>query len=104
MQTRDTRFACARFGNMAWSTGSVLPEWRRMLDETGVIGTTGPHMRRYIITVDRMMTSVPGLFAAGVLRVQLTRQVTTAVGDATTAVIAVEKYLAERRSAAPAGV
>lgn len=58
----------------------------------------------YIVTNDRMMTSIPGLFAAGDLRVQLTRQVTTAVGDATTAAIAVEKYLAERRSAAPAGV
>jgi thioredoxin reductase (NADPH) len=59
----------------------------------------------YIITDDRMMVpSIPGLFAAGDLRVQLTRQVTTAVGDATTAAIAVEKYLAERRSAATAGV
>lgn len=56
----------------------------------------------YVITDDRMMTSIPGLFAAGDLRVQLTRQVTTAVGDATTAAIAVEKYLAERRSAAVA--
>jgi thioredoxin reductase (NADPH) len=45
-----------------------------------------------------MMTSIPGLFAAGDLRVQLTRQVTTAVGDATTAVIAVEKFLKDRRS------
>ena len=53
----------------------------------------------YLLTDDRMMTSVPGLFAAGDLRAQLTRQVTTAVGDATTAAIAVEKYLAERRSA-----
>ena len=52
----------------------------------------------YIITDDRMLTSIPGLFAAGDLRVQLTRQITTAVGDATTAAIAVEKYLAERRS------
>jgi thioredoxin reductase (NADPH) len=51
----------------------------------------------YLITDDRMMTSIPGLFAAGDLRVQLTRQVTTAVGDATTAAIAVEKYLAERK-------
>ncbi len=49
----------------------------------------------YIITDDRMMTSIPGLFAAGDLRVQLTRQITTAVGDATTAAIAVEKYLKE---------
>ncbi|HEV2290881.1 MAG TPA: thioredoxin-disulfide reductase [Gemmatimonadales bacterium] len=54
----------------------------------------------YVITDDRMMTSIPGLFAAGDLRVQLTRQVTTAVGDATTAAIAVEKYLAEQRSQA----
>ncbi len=53
----------------------------------------------YIITDDRMMTSIPGLFAAGDLRVQLTRQITTAVGDATTAAIAVEKYLAERKAA-----
>lgn len=54
----------------------------------------------YMITDDRMMTSIPGLFAAGDLRVQLTRQVTTAVGDATTAAIAVEKYLTERKQRA----
>jgi thioredoxin reductase (NADPH) len=42
----------------------------------------------YIVTDDHMMTSIPGLFAAGDLRVQLVRQITTAA-------IAVEKYLAE---------
>jgi thioredoxin reductase (NADPH) len=52
----------------------------------------------YLITDDRMMTSLPGLFAAGDVRAQLTRQITTAVGDATTAAIAAEKYLTERRS------
>jgi thioredoxin reductase (NADPH) len=51
----------------------------------------------YLITDGRMMTSMPGLFAAGDVRAQLTRQVTTAVGDATTAAIAVEKYLAALR-------
>jgi thioredoxin reductase (NADPH) len=51
----------------------------------------------YLITDDRMMTSIPGLFAAGDVRSQLTRQITTAVGDATTAAIAVEKYLAALR-------
>jgi thioredoxin reductase (NADPH) len=51
----------------------------------------------YINTDERMMTSIPGLFAAGDLRMQLTRQVTTAVGDATTAAIAVEKFLKDRR-------
>ena len=57
----------------------------------------------YLLTDDRMMTSIPGLFAAGDLRVQLTRQVTTAVGDATTAAIAVEKYLTERKTKVVAG-
>ncbi|HEY3934237.1 MAG TPA: thioredoxin-disulfide reductase [Gemmatimonadales bacterium] len=51
----------------------------------------------YVVTNDRMETSLPGLYAAGDLRVQLTRQVTTAVGDATTAAIAVEKFLAARK-------
>jgi thioredoxin reductase (NADPH) len=47
----------------------------------------------YLLTDSNMETSIPGLFAAGDVRSQLTRQVTTAVGDATTAAIAVEKYL-----------
>ena len=47
----------------------------------------------YLITDANMHTSIQGLFAAGDLRAQLTRQVTTAVGDATTAAIAAEKYL-----------
>jgi thioredoxin reductase (NADPH) len=49
----------------------------------------------YVVTNDVMMSSIPGLFAAGDVRAQLTRQVTTAVGDATTAVIAGTRYLAE---------
>jgi thioredoxin reductase (NADPH) len=65
-------------------------------------GLVKAHVRHdengYLVTDERMMTSIPGLFAAGDLRVQLTRQVTTAVGDATTAAVAVEKYLAERRA------
>ena len=51
----------------------------------------------YLRTDANMQTSVRGLFAAGDVRAQLTRQVTTAVGDATTAAIAVEKYLKSRR-------
>lgn len=49
----------------------------------------------YFVTNEVMMSSIPGLFAAGDVRAQLTRQVTTAVGDATTAVIAATRYLAE---------
>jgi thioredoxin reductase (NADPH) len=61
---------------------------------TGVIDAHFEHdAMGYVTTDTNMMTSVPGLFAAGDLRSQLVRQVTTAVGDATTAAIAAEKYL-----------
>jgi thioredoxin reductase (NADPH) len=48
-----------------------------------------------------MMTSVPGIFAAGDVRAQLTRQVTTAVGDATTATLAAVKWVEERAKGNP---
>ncbi|HEX8726698.1 MAG TPA: thioredoxin-disulfide reductase [Gemmatimonadaceae bacterium] len=68
---------------------------------TGVIADHVDHdATGYLITDWNMQTSVPGLFAAGDVRVQLTRQVTTAVGDATTAAIAAEKYLKARADAA----
>jgi len=51
----------------------------------------------YIITDATMASSIPGLFVAGDVRAQLTRQVTTAAGDATTAAIAAEKYLKAMR-------
>jgi thioredoxin reductase (NADPH) len=72
---------------------------------TGVIDGHVEHdAAGYLLTDSNMQTSIPGLFAAGDVRVQLTRQVTTAVGDATTAAIAVEKYLTARKNghAAPA--
>jgi thioredoxin reductase (NADPH) len=47
----------------------------------------------YIITNDRMETSIPGVFACGDVRAQLVRQVTNAVGDGTTAAVAAEKYI-----------
>jgi thioredoxin reductase (NADPH) len=66
---------------------------------TGLVKQHAEHdPNGYLVTDDRMMTSIPGLFAAGDVRAQLTRQITTAVGDATTAAIAVEKYLTDRRS------
>jgi FlaA1/EpsC-like NDP-sugar epimerase len=48
----DTRFVVVRLGNIAWSPGSVLPIWQRMLDESGVIETTGPSMRRFFMNLE----------------------------------------------------
>lgn len=52
----------------------------------------------HLITDHRMETSLPGLFAAGDVRSQLIRQISTAVGDATTAAVAAERYVTELRA------
>lgn len=47
----------------------------------------------YILTDENMETSIPGIFACGDVRHQLVRQITNAVGDATTAAMAASKYI-----------
>lgn len=47
-----TKFMCVRYGNVAWSTASVLVLWRNYLKTTGVIETTGPEMLRFFFTVN----------------------------------------------------
>ncbi len=54
----DTRFTCVRYGNVAWSTGSVLPIWKDMFDKTRVLKTTGPEMTRFFFTVDHAVELV----------------------------------------------
>lgn len=53
-----TRFTCVRYGNVAWSTGSVLPIWKDMFEKTGVLKSTGPEMRRFFFTVDHAVELV----------------------------------------------
>lgn len=52
----------------------------------------------FIITDDKMATSVPGIFAAGDVRAKFLRQITTAVGDGALAAFAAEKYLEELKT------
>lgn len=47
----------------------------------------------FIKTNERLATSIRGIFAAGDVRRKLLRQISTAVGDGATAVMAVERYL-----------
>ncbi|MBU8933780.1 MAG: thioredoxin-disulfide reductase [candidate division Zixibacteria bacterium] len=49
----------------------------------------------YILTDEKMETSIPGIYACGDVRAQLVRQITNAVGDGTTAAVAAEKRLEE---------
>jgi thioredoxin reductase (NADPH) len=47
----------------------------------------------HIVTDQAMRTTVPGIFAAGDVRSQFVRQITNAVGDATTAALAAHQYV-----------
>ena len=49
----------------------------------------------YLLTDQYMRTNIPGVYACGDTRAQLAKQVTTAVGDATTAVLHAERYIEE---------
>jgi thioredoxin reductase (NADPH) len=100
----------AKTGMTALKLRNLVTHERRTLDATGLFvfigfrpntGVIAEHFDHdvmgYVITDNAMMTSVPGLFVAGDLRSQLTRQVTTASGDATTAAIAADKYITRFR-------
>ena len=52
-----------------------------------------PLERGYIRTDDEMRTSIPGVFAAGDIRVKSLRQVVTAVSDGAIAAVSAEKYI-----------
>jgi thioredoxin reductase (NADPH) len=47
----------------------------------------------FILTDDKMQTSIPGVFAAGDIRSKLFRQISTAVGEGAAASYSAEKYL-----------
>ena len=49
----------------------------------------------FVITNDRMETPVPGVYVAGDVRSQYVRQISNAVGDATTAAVAATRYIEE---------
>ena len=57
-KTSKTNFFCLRFGNIAWSSGSVLPIWHRMKKNKGIITSTGPEMKRYFFTVEEASSFV----------------------------------------------
>jgi len=58
----------------------------------GQIEMTG---RKYIMTNDKMETSMPGVFAVGDVREKWLKQIATAVGDGAIAGMAAESYIAE---------
>lgn len=54
----DTRFLCVRYGNVAWSTGSVLPLWYEMNKKNNQVITTGPQMYRFFFSIEEAVDLV----------------------------------------------
>ena len=53
-----TKFICVRYGNVTWSTGSVLPIWKQMFKKNKTILTTGPYMRRFFFSVNEAVSLI----------------------------------------------
>ncbi|MCP5854318.1 polysaccharide biosynthesis protein, partial [Klebsiella pneumoniae] len=50
---QDTRFAVVRYGNVAGSRGSVVPFFKRLIEEGAhELPVTDPRMTRFWITLD----------------------------------------------------
>ncbi len=48
----NTKFGCVRYGNVAWSTGSVFPIWEEMTNSEKHVVSTGPEMSRFFFSID----------------------------------------------------
>jgi len=48
----NLQISCVRYGNVLWSTGSVLPVWHNMHKNNEAILTTGPEMTRFFFSID----------------------------------------------------
>jgi FlaA1/EpsC-like NDP-sugar epimerase len=53
-----TSFCCVRFGNVAWSRGSVLPSWKKQAEKNGCIHVTNSEMTRFFMSKDQAIRLV----------------------------------------------
>lgn len=58
VQSIDTRFVLARYGNVMASRGSVIPLFRNQLDNNKDITVTDPSMTRFMMNMDRAVDTI----------------------------------------------
>jgi UDP-N-acetylglucosamine 4,6-dehydratase/5-epimerase len=49
----STIFSCVRFGNVAWSVGSVLPLWKKQAEKNGELTVTDSEMTRFFMSTEQ---------------------------------------------------
>lgn len=58
MTQLGTKFACVRFGNVAWANGSVLPIWAKQIEKGNEITVTNQNMTRFLMSTDQAISLV----------------------------------------------
>jgi len=54
----DTRFICARYGNVLASRGSVIPLFHDQIKKGGPVTVTDPEMTRFLLSLDQAVDTV----------------------------------------------
>ena len=47
------KLACVRFGNVTWSSGSVLPMWKKQAETEGYIKVTNKEATRFLMSINQ---------------------------------------------------